>query len=180
MRYLFLLTILFSVGCSCQTENAFKKIWCGHVKKLYNWVLADNEASKYKDREAAARAYFGELRKLNDPRMVATKLRRDGFHWHKENVDFTSWAWVTIARKRGDCDDFMHLWEELAKGWEGRTKRVSVSSKDGGGHAMLLYYKSTLLFLFSNLRVLGKGVPGDEEDLIKKFYGDRTRCWIIY
>jgi predicted transglutaminase-like cysteine proteinase len=158
---------------------AFRKAWRVHVKKTYNWVMADSEAARYKDKEDASRAYLQELRKLN-VHAISTKIRADGFHWKKEVVDFTSYPWVTIARKRGDCDDFMLLWEAALKYKGGRTKRVSVTSKEGGAHAMLLFYTGNTLYLLSNMYVRGTGQPGEEEKLIRLFYQDKTDCWMLY
>jgi len=174
---------LGAVGCTCQQKMTFRKAWRGHVMKAYNWVLADNEASKYRDREAAAREALRQYRLETSPYVVANRLRAEGFSWHAESLDFTSYPWVTIARKRGDCDDFMLLWEATLKYKDGRTRRVTVTSKDGGGHAMLLWYEGEPplhLWLLSNLRVLARGSPGDEDDLVRRFYGDRTDCWIDY
>ena len=182
MRLVVLLILaMFFAGCTCQQKMAFRKFHKNVTFKLYNWTLADNEMSKYKDKEAEARAYLKALRVLDDPYKIATMLRADGFHWRKENVDFVSWAWVTIARKRGDCDDFMHLWEEILKR-KGKTERVSVTSTGGGGHAMLLFIPngSTLLYLLSNVGVRARGLVGDHEKLIRLFYGNKTECFIRY
>jgi len=180
-----LLAVLFSllaVGCTCQQQKPFRKFWRQHIKKTYNWVLADSEAAKYQENETEARAYLRTLRGMDSPYAVANQLQTDGFHWHAESVDFTSYAWVTIARKRGDCDDFMCLWEAVLK-YKGRTKRVSVSSKEDRAHAMLMFYPEgspTVIYLLSNSRVLGSGRPGDEDRLIRLFYGDKTDCYILY
>lgn len=179
-RFFLMLLPILAVGCTCQMENLFRKAWDQHIQKTYNWVLADTEAAKYREEEDAARGYLQDLREADSLYVVAQRLQEDGFHWHRETTDFTSYPWVTIARKRGDCDDFMLLWESVVKYWDGESKRITVTSTAGGAHAMLFFYKDDLLFLLSNLRVLGAAKRGDEEDLIKLFYRDRTRCWIIY
>lgn len=181
IRMLCVLILLSSVGCTCADKMAFRKFHRTVTLRLYNWVLADNEMSKYKDREAEARAYLGELRAIDSPFTIASKLRHDGFHWHKESVDFVSWAWVTIARKRGDCDDFMNLWEAIFKR-KGKTEKVSVTSKEGGGHAMLLFTPqgTSTLYILSNSRVLGTDGNGDFERLIRLFYRDKTDCFLRY
>jgi hypothetical protein len=158
-------------------------MWLGHVEKLYNWLPADNEASKYRDRETASRAYLKELREIPSLYDISKKLRADGFRWHKEALDFTSYAWVTIARKRGDCDDFMQLWYDILKYRGGKLKRIYVTSTEGKAHAMLFFYDNkdpTTLYILSNMYVRGKGKPGDEEDLLSKHYGDKTKCFVLY
>lgn len=180
MRTLLILVCLLAVGCTCQTDNLFREAWDAHIQKTYNWVFADNEAAKYKEDEAAARAYLQEIRGIENLYAVSTRLKADGFHWHEENIDFTSYAWVTIARKRGDCDDFMLLWEEIVKFRGGTSKRITVTSTDGRAHAMLFFYMGDILYLLSNMDVMGVGKSGDEENLVKLHYGDKTRCWIAY
>lgn len=151
------------------------------TKKLVNYVMANNEASKYKDEELASRDYLTELSKLDTVYRVASRLKVDGFSWHKEVVDFVSIPWVTVARKRGDCDDFMALWEEILKGL-GVTKKVSVRSKDGRGHAMLLFNPtgSKTWYILSNTRVLGADALADTHRLIRLHYGENTDCFITY
>jgi hypothetical protein len=174
----FLLIVLS--GCA-SVDKTFRTIHETYTSKLTNWILADNEASKYKDEEDAARAYLRELRAMtgSGPRLIANKLDAAGFHWHAEVLDFTSYPWVTIARKRGDCDDFMLLWESIYKD-KGVTWRVIVGSKSGSGHAMLLYYDSALnrLYLLSNVGVFREGYLNDWETMVKAFYGDNTSCYI--
>ena len=184
MRILLLTVCALMIGgcLSCKQKAPFKKFWRAHFKKVYNWVLADSEALKYKDKETAARAYLQELRAIANMQVVASRIQSDGFQWHAESVDFTSYPWVTIARKRGDCDDYMLLWEAVVK-YRGKTKRVSVSSTEDRSHAMLLFYPEgapTVLYALSNYRVLGQGRPGEEGALVRLFYGDKTDCYILY
>ena len=182
MRFLLPLLLLTSVGCTCATENAFRSIHRKFTAKLTNWVLADNEASKYKDEETEARAELREFRAMA-PQVfrIAAELRARGFHWAKENVDFVSYPWVTIARKRGDCDDFMSLWEGVLK-YAGKTKKVTVTSTEGGAHAMLLFVPTNgaTMYILSNTRVLGQGGVEEWERLVKLFYGEKTRCYLKY
>lgn len=178
-RRVFLPLLLFTVGCSCEIREPFRWLHDSFVQKIYNWVPADIEAAKYLDRETESREYLQMLRGLPTIYLQAEHLVKDGFHWHAENFDFTSYAWVTIARKRGDCDDFMELWREILK-VKGETKRVTVTSGDSA-HAMLFFYDAHgNLYLLSNLQVLGTGKKGDEDRLVRLHYGDKTRCWIAY
>ena len=181
-RFIVLLLALFAVGCTCETKEPFMKFHRQVMKKTYNWVLADNEASKYKDQEADARAYLKTLRETPNIYNVSQKMVTDGFKWHKEAVDFISYPWVTIARKRGDCDDFMALWEAVFKYKGGKTERVSVTSTEGKGHAMLLFFppSSNIFYLLSNAKVLTQMAKGKEEEAIRLFYGDKTDCFIRY
>jgi hypothetical protein len=149
------------------------------AERLYNWVLADAEAAKYKDEKPQARKYLQDLRALKTLYEVAFTIQKDGFHWKKENFDFTSYPWVTIARRRGDCDDFRELWRSALKG-KGRTRRVFVNSTEGRAHAMLLFEGGDKLYLLSNTRVRGVGEPGGGEKLARLFYGDKTQCVVIY
>lgn len=147
---------------------------------MTNWVQADAEALKYKDEEPAARAYLRDLREMSSVRAISIKLRNDGFHWRRERFDFTNYPWVTIAKRRGDCDDFVALWAAALKYKDGETSKVFVSSKEGGAHAMLLYRAGGTLYLLSNLDVLAVGRPGEEEELVRTFYGDKTKTIVIY
>lgn|GEM_PF-3508590 len=181
MRQAVLLLLLFAVGCSCEIREPFLKLHKEFLQKTYNWVPADNEASKYRDREEAARAYLQEQRAVLNPYAISTRLKDDGFHWHKESFDFTSYDWVTVARKRGDCDDFMVLWESILK-YQGDVIRVTVRSTEGRGHAMLLFYPkgSGHVYLLSNVGVRGMAPKGEEDALIRLFYGEKTDCYVTY
>lgn len=181
MKHITLLCLLlFLLGCTCQQKAPFRKIWKKHISKTYNWIFADNEAAKYKKQEQEARAYLHQLRQEQDVYAISARLILEGFHWRKEVVDFTSYPWVTIARKRGDCDDFMVLWEAILKSSNGYTERLSVSSTDGRGHAMLLYFCKEKVYLLSNLVVLGRGKKEEIPTLIRRHYGSKTACWIRY
>jgi predicted transglutaminase-like cysteine proteinase len=179
MRRLFWTAVL-PVLCSCSAVETFAtKAWVTHLGKMTNWVQADAEALKYKDEEPQARAYLANLRALSSVRAVSIKMRDDGFHWRREALDFISYPWVTIARKRGDCDDFVALWESVLKYKEGETKKVYVSSPENA-HAMLLYRTGRTLYLLSNLDVWAVGDPGEEEELARAYYGDKTKTVVIY
>lgn len=175
--------LLLFCGCTCAQRKPFYKLWSKHLYKVHNWLLADTEAAKYKDREKAARNYLQELRKLKNPYTLSNKLKADGFHWSPELVDFTSYPWVTIAKKRGDCDDYMELWASIFKYRGGEIRRVYTVNDDGEGHVMLLYTSTDtppVLFCISNMNVLGQGALGHEEALIRLYFKDRTDCFIIY
>jgi len=179
-----ILVLLMSIsgGCTCTQKEVFMKVHRKYVKKLTNWVLADNEAKKYADEKVAARNYLADLRKIDNPSLISKKLVADGFRWHAENADFVSYPWVTIARKRGDCDDFMELWGSILKG-TGKIERVTVTRKNSSSaHAMLLYrrYENDILYILSNLRVLGSTTTDDWESLVRLFYGNQTDCYIKY
>ena len=181
MRYLFILLLLSSIGCNSVDTRPFMRFHQQVTKRLVNYVMANNEAGKYKDEEASSRAYLLELSKLDTAYRVAAKLKADGFSWHKEAVDFVSIPWVTVARKRGDCDDFMALWEAILKDL-GDTKKVSVRSKDGRGHAMLLFNPTggTTWYILSNTTVRGVDALADTHRLIRLHYGENTDRFIIY
>lgn len=182
MRYLLISLLLFSMGCTCTQTKPFMKFHQAITKKLVNYVMANNEASKYEDEKEDSLALLRGFTALGDVFKISAKIRLDGFTWHKENVDFVSFPWVTVARKRGDCDDFMALWENVLESL-GVTKKVSVRSTAGGGHAMLLFNpkESKTWYILSNTRVLGADSQGDTHRLIRLFYGkDKTACFIIY
>ena len=182
MRFLIpLLAVLISGCLTCKQKEPFLRAHLTFIEKTYNWVQADVEAAKYRGEEDAARAYLKSLREVVTIPEVEVKLKADGFHWKREKLDFTSYPWVTIARRRGDCDDFMALWEAVVK-YRGKTKRVFVSSVSGSAHAMLLFYPkgTTFVYLFSNTGILGMGGVGSEEQLVRLFYKEKTSCFILY
>jgi len=181
MIRLALLFLVVASGCAT-TKEQYAKLWFRDLERLYNWVQADNEARKYKEEESQARKYLEDVRAIPDPYAIASKLRGDGFHWAEERFDFVSYPWVTIARRRGDCDDFMELWKAIFK-WRGKTERVFVASTGGTAHAMLLFTDTSappVLYLLSNVNVLGRGRPGEEEQLIRLFYRERTEYFVRY
>lgn len=167
--------LLSAFGC-CGVDG-FQKLYFERMEKLHNWVRADVEALKYKDKEPEARLYLQELRTLG-PHDVSNKLKRDGFHWRSEIGDFTNYPWVTIAGRRGDCDDFMVLWESILKD-RGKTERVFVAGP-ASAHAMLLFTKDGMVLLLSNMDVFATGKPGEEDKMIRMFYGAGTVNFIRY
>jgi len=177
-RALCLILVLALGGC-LSVESFSTKLWSKHLDKTTNWVQADAEALKYKAEEAAARLYLQELRDLPSLDAVSIKLVYDGFHWRRELLDFTNYPWVTIAKRRGDCDDFMMLWAAILKYKTGEIRKVFVAS-DTGAHAMLLYESGFELYLLSNLKIFARGAPGDDDKLVRQFYGDKTRLVVIY
>lgn len=178
MRVFWLAIMPVLCGCSTVTESA-TRVWLRHLDKIGNWVQADAEALKYKAEEEAARAYLKELREIEDLNKISAKLVADGFHWRREAVDFTNYAWVTIAKRRGDCDDFAILWESVLK-YRGKTERVFVSCLNGSAHAMLLFFEGDVYYLLSNLKVFSIGPVGKEEEAIRRFYGDDTGTIVRY
>jgi len=171
--------ILVLVGGCLSVEKISTTLWSKHLEKTTNWAQADAEALKYKAEEAEARLYLQELRDLPSLDAVSIKLVCDGFHWRREFLDFTNYPWVTIAKRRGDCDDFMMLWAAVLKYKTGEIRKVFVAS-DTGAHAMLLYESGFELYLLSNLKIFARGAPGDDDKLVRQFYGDKTRMVIIY
>jgi len=178
-RKMLCLILVLALGGCLSVEKLSTKLWSKHLEKTTNWVQADAEALKYKAEEAEARLYLQELRDLPSLDAVSIKIVDDGFHWRRELLDFTNYPWVTIAKRRGDCDDFMMLWAAVLKYKAGNIKKVFVSS-DTSAHAMLLYDTGVDLYLLSNLRVFARGLPGDDNKLVRQFYGDKTRMVIIY
>jgi hypothetical protein len=177
MKWLAILPLLFT---GCITTDEFTKMWLKHVEKSYNWIQADNEAMKYKDGEEEARKYLQDLRTMTDPYAISQKIVKDGFDWRAEVIDFTNYPWVTIAKKRGDCDDFAALWDATFK-YRGKTERVYVAKRDhSSAHAMILYNDGVKLYILSNQYVLSVGGPDDGDKLIKLFYKEETGQFIRY
>ena len=68
-----LLLCLLGVLCGC-TTGSYKAGWAKnnriYLKRLYNWVLADNEAAKYKDQEDLARKQLQTLREITNVYLI--------------------------------------------------------------------------------------------------------------
>ena len=166
--------------CGCYSvEREASKLWVAHLEKMTNWIQADAEAMKYKTEENEARLYLKELREIEEINELSIKLKADGFHWKNEYVDFTSYPWVTIARRRGDCDDFTALWDAILKYRDGKTEKVFVSTSSSA-HAMLVYNTGDKIYILSNLDIFRVGKPGEEEDLVGQFFGDKTKIILRY
>jgi predicted transglutaminase-like cysteine proteinase len=179
MKINILLLVIYASGCTCP-QQFFMETQTKYVDGLTNWIQADSEASKYGDVESSARLYLQELRNMPFINIPA-KLVADGFHWRAEAWDYTSYAWVTIAKRRGDCDDFREVWREALR-YRGETWRVTVASTDLSAHAMLLFKPagSNILYIMSNLNILGSRADDNWEALVRLFYGDKTGCYIRY
>jgi len=176
-----LLMVLVLVGCSGSVDSSMQKVWDRHIQKTCNWVQADSEAKKYADRENAARETLRFLQETRSPFVVAMFLNLWGFHWCSEKVDFTSYPWVTVARRRGDCDDFQALWLAVVSEWGGETKPGILQTCSGKMHAFLLWYETpSKVYLFSNQNLLGCGISGEEDVMLRAVYGDDTYGWFTY
>jgi len=162
----------------CSTARAFQ---LRYTDRALNWISADSEYHRYKHGQVEAYEELRHLRLLTSLEAMASRIVELGITYTPEDVDFMSYAWVTLIKKTGDCDDFQELWREILNG-KGKTVRVCVYAKPDKVHAALLFYprETDLLYLLSNNRIWGKGVVGEEDRLIRSFYGECTENWYKY
>ena len=94
-------------------------------------------------------------------------------------LDFHSLAWVTCARRKGDCDDWAHLWYKLLR-QHGRVEKMYTKKKGGGAHAMTVFTANGVCYLLSNLSLRAKVGVLDKPALLTSFYGEETDFSVIY
>jgi hypothetical protein len=147
---------------------------------IWNPVIANIE-SAFWGRTKAGDALFSELRaKAPEVYTISGMLNAKGFQWSGDplggSLDYRSFPRVTCARKRGDCDDYMALWEELLRGY-GQCWYMHTFSKDSG-HAMCVFETNGMFYLLSNLSVYATALSRDVLD--KRFFGTNTTETIYF
>lgn len=176
-----IMLLVFLTECSGPTDPVLQRAWDQHLQRAWNWAQADVEACKYKAEEAEAAQQLQLLRGMYSPFLASAYLRMQGFHCRSEYVDFVSYPWVTLARRRGDCEDYQVLWEEIVSAWGGYSARGLTQNYNGKNHAFLVWYETdTKFYLFSNYALYGWGDKGKEDALVRSMYGDETYGWFWY
>ena len=143
-------------------------------ENIWNPIIANIE-SAFWGRTKEGDALFSELRaKAPDVYGIAGMLNTKGFQWSSDplggSIDYHSFPRVTCARKRGDCDDYAFLWEELLRG-HGECWIMYTYSKTRG-HAMCVFHQGTAFYLLSNLSIYATAYSRDKFDNL--MYGPET------
>lgn len=143
-------------------------------EKIYNPIFANIE-SAFWGRTREGDALFLELRaNAPDVHAIAGMLNSKGFKWGSDplggSLDYRSFPRVTCARKRGDCDDYMALWEELLRG-HGECWYMHTYTKTSG-HAMCVFKKGNGFYLLSNTQVYATSFSRESFDRL--FFGEQT------
>lgn len=143
-------------------------------EKIFNPIWANIESAFWgRTREGDAR--FLELRgKAPEIYAMAGLMTTMGFIWSQDplggNLDYHSFPRVTCARKKGDCDDYAFLWEELLRGY-GQGWIMYTYTKTQG-HAMCVFELEGCFYLLSNISVYATAKTREELD--KRFFGPET------
>lgn len=158
------------------------KIWLRYLYPVWNAIPAWVESWGYS--KSVGRDTQAILRALApDVRAISAYMRGSGFEWTSDPLggllDFRSRAWVTCARKRGDCDDWAHLWCQLLK-YSGKVEGLYNKKRGGGGHAMAIFSLNGKCHLLSNLNVRATVAEYEKDRLLTHFYGDDTSLSVLY
>jgi hypothetical protein len=115
--------------------------------------------------------------------MVAAKMAQLDFKWTEDPVggllDFHQRTWITAATRRGDCDDWAHVWKELAKPY-GDVSVFVAKGKGRGWHMMTILDDGVTAHLFSNLRHVRSTSSTNRKALENTFYGYDKTSYIVY
>jgi len=150
-------------------------------ENIWNPIIANIESALW-GRTKEGDALFSRLRaKAPEVYTIAGMLQANGFVWSSDpmggSLDYHSFPRVTCARKRGDCDDYAFLWEELLRGY-GECWIMYTYGKNGG-HAMCVF-KGTEgpFYLLSNLGVYSTAQRREAFD--KSIFGSETTNTIYF
>jgi hypothetical protein len=162
-------------------------LWNVYLERLWNWIPAGIQGLTYhRKKRKEAKRYIEQIRTfMPSVGHIASILVSDGFMWTSDPMggvlDFHQYPWVTVARRKGDCDDFAELWHTIVKGFKGaKAERVVTASKGWGFHKMCILTLNGKCYLLSNTSVAHVVSEDDKDKLLNLFYGDDTWFTIVW
>lgn len=121
---------------------------------------------------------------INNTRDMEEWYLKNEYKYISDKVDLSSYPWVVVARKGGDCDDFMSLSLEILSS-KCECIPTLVYAKDGRGHAILIVKQNgtSQYTALSNQERFTEKYGGIKyfnsiEDAANYTYGDQTRNFI--
>ncbi|MBD3261705.1 MAG: hypothetical protein GF334_08540 [Candidatus Altiarchaeales archaeon] len=152
------------------------------IQRAWAIVTGSLEAIFYLgDRKKAKRKLKDAQKSIQHTLDLEFWYKREGISAYKRDwLDRWSFPWVTIAKKKGDCEDFMLLAHSILKK-NLECHQCLVYGKKGGkrsGHAVLLVKEGDRWALMSNYN---RYIWFDTmDDAAKKFYGEDTASYYIF
>lgn len=123
--------------------------------------------------------------KIYTVKQLCEYLEQNDFRWESDplygSVDYESYPEITLAKKKGDCDDYSRLAVELLQDNYQKVWKLYCFGKLFDGHAVALFYNQNGWKVLSNTEFfdLGKDSTNIAERAAKLFYGDRLSSYAI-
>ena len=162
----------------------FASIWLRNIYPIWNAIPSAIQAWLSSDVRSKGELVLENLAAIAPNwESVEAKMRDMGFKWNEDPVfgllDFHQRPWVTAATGRGDCDDWAHVWKELAKPY-GDVSVFVAKGKGRGWHMMTILDDGVTAHLFSNLRHVRSTNSRNRKALENTFYGYDKTSYIVY
>lgn len=89
-------------------------------------------------------------------------------------------AWVTCARKTGNCEDFARLWVSILKHPRGEVEYLYTRSNSGKDRLLALYTMGGVCWLLSGPKVIGEVFEREKSELFIRYFGKKTDYSLVY
>lgn len=161
--------------------NWFTLILLLTIQRIWAIVTGSFEATFYLGKRKKAKSKLKDAQKnIERTQDLEFWYKREGIDTYKRDwLDRWSFPWVTVAKKKGDCEDFMLLAQAILKKKFTCHQCLVYGKRDGKkrGHAVLLVKESGKWVLMSNY---SRYIWFDTmEDAARKYYGDDTISYYI-
>ena len=159
-------------------------LWHVYISQVINWIPANIQALFLTGKKQEGQTILRSLQDLApNLQQISSFLADAGFVWSQDPLwgvlDFYQKAWVTCARKKGDCDDFAELWKQILKE-KGKVETLVTVKKSFQAHKMVVFTKDGTCSLLSNMHLRKQVNEQDKDVLLNDFYGDKTWFTIVY
>lgn len=159
-------------------------IWLRFGYPVWNWLPSAIQAWRLKNLKRSGDIVLDQLAVLAPNWMrISAKMADLNFRWTEDPIggllDFHQKPWVTVARGKGDCDDWAHVWKFLAKPY-GKVDVFVAKGSGKGWHMMTILDDGVNAFLFSNLRLLRTTSSSNKKALETTFYGYDKTSYVVY
>ena len=124
--------------------------------------------------------------KIHTVKQLVEYLHAYDFQWENDPLygayDYESYPEITLATRRGDCDDFARLGIDLLKhSYQKVWKVYCYNGSIYEGHVMVLFYNKNGWKLLSNTNAydLGKNLDNPGQTAAECFFGDQLFVYAV-
>lgn len=154
-------------------------LWFRVLFRLFSFVVSTIEAMWWWRAGRPGRVELRSMSEMHSVRQLVAWYERVGFAWTSDPwggiLDYWSRPWVTVVKRRGDCDDMATLAYHIFRGKFPVVRRYITYSRTGEGHVVLMIMDDVANWVcVSNT----KAYPViDLEAGVRSTYGDDTVFW---
>jgi len=108
-----------------------------YIRRPWDFIAGNIDALGFLSKAKDSKQKLKEAQQIiNNCRDLSNWYRKEKIEYKSDKIDFRQLAWVTIAKKCGDCEDFVELSKTILKNkfhlQEGYCEKIG-----GNGHAIL-------------------------------------------